>query len=331
MTKASKEEPLISVIIPIYKVEEYLSKCIDSVINQTYKNLEIILVDDGSPDNCPKMCDEWAKNDNRIKVIHKKNGGLSDARNAGIDIAKGEYLTFIDSDDYIDNEYISTLCYLIKKYNSDISMVDIKRVFDNGKIYNTSNNEEFVMTQEEFFEKMLYGERDLDNSASAKLYKKELFNDVKYPVGRLYEDTATTYKIIFKSNQIPVLSKSLYNYAIRSTSIVQGNFSQKKLEIIDSTKEMTDAIIKKYPDLKKACKRKVVWSYLSTLSQLSFSQTRYKELEKELRKKVLENKKEVLKDKKVSKKDKIGIICITIGFPFYKFCWRVFSKINYGK
>ena len=121
MTKVSKN-PLISIIVPVYNVEEYLDKCVESIVNQTYKNIEVILVDDGSPDNCPKMCDDWAKKDKRIKVIHKKNGGLSDARNKGIDESKGEYLSFVDSDDYITDNYVELLYNIISKEHADISM-----------------------------------------------------------------------------------------------------------------------------------------------------------------------------------------------------------------
>ena len=120
--KEVSKKPLITIIIPVYKVEDYLDKCVESVVNQTYKNLEIILVDDGSPDNCPKMCDDWAKKDKRIKVIHKENGGLSDARNKGIDIAKGEFITFIDSDDYVENNYVEFLYNLVRENHAEISM-----------------------------------------------------------------------------------------------------------------------------------------------------------------------------------------------------------------
>ena len=113
-----EKEDLISIVIPVYKVEKYLEKCVESVINQTYKNLEILLVNDGSPDNCPKICDEYAQKDNRIKVIHKENGGLSDARNAGIDVATGKYITFIDSDDYISNDYVEYMYNLLKQNNT---------------------------------------------------------------------------------------------------------------------------------------------------------------------------------------------------------------------
>lgn len=321
--------PLISIVIPIYNVENYLKRCIDSVINQTYQNIEIILVDDGSTDHSLLICNSYM--DKRIKIIHKENGGLSSARNAGIDIATGHYITFIDSDDYVELNYIEELYNLIKKYNTKISMVDIVRIFESGKKINTSTNKEFIMSQKEFFENMLYARRDLDNSASAKLYDINLFKDVRYPLDRLYEDTATTYKLIFKCENIAVKSVSLYNYMIRSNSIVQNSFNEKKLQIITSVKEMIDAIKNKYPELENACLRKEAWSYLTTLSQLALSDVSDKNLENKLKKFIIENKKQLLKDKKISKKDRFGIICISISFNFYKFCWRLYTKIIYGR
>ncbi len=329
MEKVSNEK--ITIVVPIYNTEEYLERCVNSILNQSYKNLEIILVDDESPDNCPELCEKFKTMDNRVVVIHKKNGGLSDARNAGIEIATGKYISFVDSDDYIESDYIQVLYDLIKKYKSKISMVDINRRFDSGKIINNSNNQEFVLNQKEFFEKMLYGERDFDNSASAKLYETALFNDVRYPVGRLYEDTATTYKIILKCNEIPVKSVPLYNYMIRATSIVQCSFNEKKLQIIESTKEMTNAVKKKYPDLENACLRKEAWSYFSTLSQMALSNYRNKELENKMISFININRKKLLSDKRLSNRDKFGIICIRFGFGFYKFSWRLYTKIKYGR
>ena len=127
-------EELISVVVPVYNVEKYIDKCINSIINQTYKNLEIILVDDGSPDNCGNICDEYAKKDNRIIVIHKENGGLSDARNTGIEVSKGKYITFIDSDDYISDNYVSFLYNLIIEYKADISIGKHYVLYENGEI-----------------------------------------------------------------------------------------------------------------------------------------------------------------------------------------------------
>lgn len=126
--------PLISVIVPIYNVEKYLARCVDSIVNQTYKNLEIILVDDGSPDRCPKMCDDYAEKDSRIKVVHKKNGGLSDARNAGMAVATGEYISFIDSDDYVSDDFFECLLDVMNKENSDIAECSVVKLYEDGHL-----------------------------------------------------------------------------------------------------------------------------------------------------------------------------------------------------
>ena len=187
---------LISVIIPVYKVEEYINRCIDSVINQTYKNLEIILVDDGSPDGCPKICDEYAKKDSRIRVIHKQNGGLSDARNVGIDNANGKYITFIDSDDWIPIDSINILYKNLINTKSEISSGCLLEVFsDNRKNY--SNNDYEVYSKIEGL-KNLFLLHDISNSASGKIYDISLFDNIRYPVGKLYEDLGTTYKLFAK-------------------------------------------------------------------------------------------------------------------------------------
>lgn len=196
-------EELISVIVPIYNVEKYLNKCIESIINQSYSNLEIILVDDGSKDSSGIMCDSYILKDKRIKVIHKENGGLSDARNVGLDKAKGEYIVFIDSDDWIDEKMIEILYNIIKKNNSDISICD----------YFLAYNEE-IQTQKEDIEiinlsniealKTIY-DKDLGVCmivAWNKLYKRNLFkDDIRYPYGKIHEDEFTTYKLLYKAKK----------------------------------------------------------------------------------------------------------------------------------
>lgn len=323
MEKVSNND-LISVIVPIYNVEKYLKRCVDSIINQTYKNLEIILVDDGSPDNCPKICDEYKKKDNRIKVIHKKNGGLSDARNVAIDIAQGQYLTFIDSDDYVESNYVEILYDTLKKYQVKLVIADNLIEYDNGKTICNSSYTDYVLTEKETLEKMLWGERDLDNGAWTKLYDKSLFKCIRYPVGRWYEDTATTYKIFDKCDRIAIISFPIYHYLKRSDSITQCKFNEKKLELIISTKEMTDFVRNKYPELSTACNRKLLWSYLSTLSQLATSTEKNIKIKKELIKYIKKNQKDVLKNPRTPKRDKIGIICLQFGFPIYKICWKLY-------
>ncbi|MCQ2122858.1 MAG: glycosyltransferase [Fibrobacter sp.] len=206
------DNPLISVIVPIYKVEPYLRQCLDSIVNQTYTNLEIILVDDGSPDGCPAICDEYAVNDNRIIVIHKENGGLSDARNAGLDICKGEYISFVDSDDSIENIYFETLIKTALELNSDL-------VIGNN---NTSTDKNSPLKIVSFFDSLTeeFGPNRLAFIASwGKLYHHSLFNEIRFPLGKTHEDTFTTYLLNYKAKKIVFINKTLYHYIRRTDSI----------------------------------------------------------------------------------------------------------------
>lgn len=318
---------LISVIIPIFNVEKYLKRCIDSAINQTYSNIEIILVDDGSPDNCPKICDEYKNTDSRIKVIHKENGGLSDARNAGLDISTGKYVTFIDSDDYIDEDYIKFLYDLVNKYNVKMAICSYKAIYDNGTILTQENNEEYKISSHDTLEKMLYHE-DFNVATWAKLYKKELFNNVKFPKERIFEDVLTTYKLVDQCENIAIGLISKYNYMIRSNSILTGKFNIKKLTLVDAYEEMGNYVLNKYPDLKKAIIRSRVYANISTLRQIVNCKPRMKNEEKKLVKYIKENRKIVLTNRRVQKRDKIAIILISINIILFKYCWNIYCKMT---
>ena len=217
----SQEKALISIIIPVYKVEKYLEKCIQSVINQTYENLQIILVDDGSPDNCGKICDEYAERDQRIEVIHKSNGGLSDARNKGLEIAKGEYIGFVDSDDYIEADMYEVLYNLLKQYNADVSICNFYTV-SQGKIA-IKNVDSGIKeyTRIEILKEILL-DNNIQSYAWNKLYKKDLFDEIKYPVGKKYEDIGTTFYLLEKCNKVVVTGKPEYYYINRQDSIVNN-------------------------------------------------------------------------------------------------------------
>lgn len=320
-------EDLISVIVPVYKVEKYINKCVDSIINQTYTNLEIILVDDGSPDICGEICDDFFKKDKRIKVIHKENGGLSDARNAGIKIAKGKYITFIDSDDYIEPNYIEILYDSIIKNKTDIAISSHKVIYENGTLLNKATGEEAVLEPKEVLKRILYDD-GIDLSTWAKLYNKELFDDIEFPKGRLFEDAATTYKLIDRSNKISIISKSTYNYIIRNNSITNICFSTKKMDLITSTEEMCNYIKNKYPDLEKAANRRLMYAYLSTISQLAMSKEKFPKEQKIMTDYIKNNRKDILRDKNVPKRDKAGIISLIMGFGVYKLMWKVYCKIS---
>lgn len=229
---------LISIVIPIYNVEKYLKRCVDSVINQTYKNLEIILVDDGSTDNCGKICDEYAKKDKRIKVIHKKNGGLSDARNAGIDVSKGRYLSFIDSDDFVDKRFIGTLYNNLINNDADLSLVKYYSFSKNEDVYETMEDEKItVLSRDEYFN-LIYEEPVNSVVAWNKLYKKEIFNEIRYPVGKINEDEAVIHYIIGNISKIVISNLELYYYFQRNDSIMKKD----KKNNIDRTNFIYDRI-----------------------------------------------------------------------------------------
>ena len=217
--------PLITVIVPIYHVEKYLHRCIDSIIGQTYKNLEIILVDDGSGDACVSICDEYARKDSRIVVIHKENGGLSDARNKGIEVAKGEYLAFVDSDDYIHRDMFTILMDTLLQTDSDVSMCSYKYVYD-GKV--DENDESFgsdlpidLMDGHKAHNRYYSGDIKLELTVAwNKLYKRELFTELRYPKGKIFEDEFTTYKALYKCSKICFVDLPLYYYLQRKDSII---------------------------------------------------------------------------------------------------------------
>lgn len=231
-------DDLISVIVPVYNVEKYLSQCINSILNQTIKNLEIILVDDGSLDNSGKICDEFSEKDNRIIVIHKENNGLSSARNAGLKVAKGNYIGFVDSDDWLDENMYEILLELIKDHSSDISCCNFFRTADSEEKIPPITNESIQSFNNieglNNFYTDLYTQTVV---AWNKLYSRELFDDVTYPVGKIHEDEGTTYKLFYKAKKITYTNRPLYYYRTTPNSITTSKFNKKRLAIIDVYEE----------------------------------------------------------------------------------------------
>ena len=230
-----KNYPLVSVIIPVYKVEAFIRECVDSVINQSYKNLEIILVDDGSTDRCPEICDDYALKDSRIKVIHKENGGLSDARNAGMKIATANYWCFVDSDDVCYEKMIDILMKpMIEDETLTMSACTYTKFSGNWNNIFADKNTYFT----EQIEPLSYMEKeDLWIVAWAKIYKKDLFNDIKYPKGRFHEDEFTTYKLLFNSQTIAYTNAPFYFYRQREGSIMSKNSFKRIIDTYDALKE----------------------------------------------------------------------------------------------
>lgn len=210
----------ISVIIPVYKVEQYLDRCVESVLVQTFTDFELILVDDGSPDNCPKMCDDWAKKDKRVVVIHQQNGGLSAARNAGIDWvfanSNSEWITFIDSDDWVHPEYLQCLYDSVIHNNVLVSVCGFKRTSGESPNFNNDELMPVVWIPEDF-----YVEQNTNAViACGKLISKSLLEDIRFPVGKIHEDEFTTHKLLFQCESIAVINAPLYAYFINENGIM---------------------------------------------------------------------------------------------------------------
>ena len=204
----------LSVIVPVYRVEATLDRCVESIIGQTFSDLEVILVDDGSPDNCPAMCDEWAEKDGRIRVIHKQNGGLSDARNAGIGIARGEHLTFVDSDDFLATDTYEKVLPLSK--DADIVEFPVYRFYGSSSQAVAGFGDHIYHDMEEYW---LKGRAYEHTYAWNKIYRRQLFSDVRYPVGRVFEDIHTLPLLLMQAKSVVTTSKGLYYYCANNQGL----------------------------------------------------------------------------------------------------------------
>lgn len=247
------EKPLITVIVPVYKVENTLEKCVESIKNQTYKNLEIILVDDGSPDRSGEMCDEFAKADDRIRVIHKANGGQSSARNVGLDSMNGEYVCFVDSDDWIEENMYEKLYSLIIDNEADIACCGIIKEYGNGKIerfdpyYNETDGVK-VYTKFEALKESLRNCK-ITYSLWDKLYDKKIFDSLRMTVGKIYEDMEIIPKCIEKAERIVYTPELLYHYNQIGESTIRCEFNIRRFAEADVAKEKAEDYKERYPEL----------------------------------------------------------------------------------
>lgn len=224
------ESNLVTIIVPVYNVEKYLERCLNSIIKQSYSNLEIILIDDGSTDNSGKICDEFQNIDKRIHTIHKKNGGLSSARNTGMDKAHGIYITFIDSDDWIDERFIELMVSEMENTGSDIVQCGYKRINSSGKItYETNLKKQYLVTKKDILD-AFFITGNFQTMACAKLYKNSFINDYRFMVGKNNEDTILMADIMDDLSQISIIHNNLYNYFYNPESITNTRLNTTKIE-----------------------------------------------------------------------------------------------------
>lgn len=224
----------ISIVVPIYKVEAYLDRCIKSIVSQSYQNLEIILVDDGSPDQCPQMCDMWAQKDERIKVVHKQNGGLSDARNAGIHVATGSVVGFVDSDDWLEKDFCKTLLTVMNANKCDIVSCKFKKRYFQDEIFKIKETGLITILDREQSMRALIEDNQVQQVVWNKLYRKKLIEGITFAVGKCHEDEFWSYQVIGASERLGIVDYTGYNYYQRNDSIMGSDFSIKRLDAIEA-------------------------------------------------------------------------------------------------
>lgn len=319
-------EELVTIVVPVYNVEVYLNHCVDTILNQTYKNIEVLLVDDGSTDSSGAICDRLAIADKRINVIHKSNGGLSDARNVAIENAKGKYILFVDSDDYIPLDAIEYLYYTLKNNDADVVI---------GNMILTSKTDEAVEGEESFLKilnnreavtEMLYGTH-FTTSASGKLYKTSLFSDVRYPYRKLNEDLFTTYKVLDKARKVIVSDKIVYYYYHRIGSIMNSSFSEKRLDVVKAL----DQIAADIDLVKYNAEGAFAGLSLSTSTALLALKPPYEYVDRYgIWKRIKDNRWKVLNDKRINRTIKAYAvlsflgrrILVSVYNTYYKMKWQ---------
>lgn len=259
-------EELVSVVVPVYNVEAYLPRCLERLIRQTYQNLEILLVDDGSQDSSGEICEQYAAKDSRILVFHKENGGLADARNYGLKQISGQYVTFVDSDDYVAEDYVAYLYDLLKQEQAEVSVCQYRETSQADQSAFGSDTST-VMDGKTAVKNMFY-QRGLTTSACAKLYKTSLFQQIQFPPGRLYEDVNTIYQVLLRADRVVCSEKVEYFYFMRPKSIVHSGFQIKKMDYIFNMQEVLEDIRTHTPELLSAAISRFLWANLHILVQM---------------------------------------------------------------
>lgn len=324
------EEGMVSVVVPVYNVEQYVGRCIESLTAQTHRNIEIILVDDGSQDKSGDICDQYGERDCRIVVIHRENGGLSDARNEGIRRAGGKWITFVDSDDFVHPDYVRILYQNITENEADISVCRFtqKRSAARQEPSDDTRKEKIadapkIYSRYEAMEKLLY--QYISTSACAKLYKTELFQGILFPHGKLYEDVVTIFDVFRKANSVAVSVSCLYYYCVREGSIIRKEFVERKLDYIGNTRYVLNKTREVFPTLERAAISRALWADVHIVVQIDRDK-RYLKIQNELWKEIRKYRGTVLTDRKSRLQNRVILLLSFLGKRFtcdvYRICKR---------
>ncbi|MBQ9768212.1 MAG: glycosyltransferase [Lachnospiraceae bacterium] len=306
---------LISIVVPVYNVEAYVDICVCTLVAQSYRNIEILLVDDGSTDSSGSLCKRWAEKDSRVIYIHKENGGAASARNAALDVCRGQLITFVDSDDYIDENYIEVLYRAMKAEDADISICGWKNETSSGIGASDTSRGTVCYDKTEALKKLFYQE-DYDTAMWAKLYRAELFEAIRFPVGNIYEDIAIIYKVFELAEKVVYSEYAGYHYLLRDTGTTLKTFSKKKMDLIDVADEMEEYVLKHCPGVSDAMKSKYVRANFHIYLQIPRTDE-FKEERARIEKNIDKYRKSVLKDARTRKGTKAALLLSGISYGMF--------------
>lgn len=316
--------PKISIIVPVYNCEKYISNCINSILEQSFKDFELILVDDGSSDRSFEICESFAKKDNRVRAIHQPNSGVSRARNRGLDEAKGEYIGFVDGDDCVDKEMYKRLYKNLADNNADISICGIVNYFlkKNGiteKVRQSQVDGFWIFSGEQALKEALQSRLYSVNPVN-KLFKKELFDKLRYPEGKISEDAFLIPVVISKAGKVVYDSKPMYYYLRRENSITTSNFSDRDWDVVEAYKNHLNMVSEKFPNLKKVAKFRYLWSYTYVIDKIMLSEN-FENYLRDFKKAfdfIKKNILEIIFNPYFSLKRKIAVMVLLINKKIYK-------------
>ena len=307
---------MVSIIIPVYNVQDYLARCVDSVLTQTYTDLEIILVDDGSIDISGDICDEYALHDARARVIHKENGGLSDARNAGLDVARGNYVAFIDADDYVHPSFVELLLKTINETGAQIAVSTWQELKDGDKPrkVKTKRPRCTILTQEEAISSVFY-QKKLNHSACSRIFETQLFNNLRFPEGMLYEDLAIIYPLLCKVEKVALINTPMYYYMHRQGSIIT-TMSLRRTHVLDHIERIEEQVTDEAPQYLPAVRSRHLSACFNMLRLMPVDDPKWQATKERCWDYIKNMRFLCIKDSKVRLKNKIACLLSYFGVDF---------------
>lgn len=320
----------ISIIVPVYNVEPYLNRCVASLVHQTYSNLEIILVDDGSTDHSGEICDDWGKKDSRIQVFHKANGGLSDARNYGMQFATGNYLAFVDSDDWAEPDMYEVLYRLITTYHGDISMCAANSVDGEGKTITTHGlppavawNQDVTVYRGQDILKAHLSKNNLINAGVwNKLYRREIVEGIQFPKGKLYEDVFTSYQFLARAQVLVKTKRHEYNYFQRENSICRQDLTLQNFDSIDANAARYNYIVDHAPELEPLARERMLVNTLNLAFRIA-KEKKMKQFSSQIKRLQNDVKRYRLDDCGLNGKQQFGLKAFQLNGPLFAFLVHV--------